>query len=134
MPYLLPNTALISLTRATRFSVSSGLPPRSRLAGYSQSMSTPWNPHLSMKSVAEDMKAALVSGLEHISDQVVKVGPGSLKSNPPNAIQVCRVLDLRAANSEYRARSSGSVGVILKYMGSMEANAKFRWVRPRVLI
>jgi len=56
----------------------------------------------------------------------VWVGPGSLKSKPPIAIQVCIVADLSAVNCGYRATSLGSVGVMLYDVGSIEAKAKFR--------
>jgi hypothetical protein len=134
MPYFVPKASRISLIRDTRFWVSSGLPPREGLAGYSQSSSAPWKPHLSINSVSEEMNAALFAEVEHMSDHVVKVGPGSLKSNPPITIQVCNIEDLSAVNSEYRARSPGSVGVMLKLVGSIEAKAKFRWVSPSILI
>lgn len=66
IPNALPKEARISLTRRTRFAVSSGLPPRSFATGYSQSMSTPWNPYVVMKVFRELIKAARLLALDAI--------------------------------------------------------------------
>ena len=42
-----------------------------------------------MNEIREAMKAARFAEVEHISDQVVWVGPLLLKSKPPIPIQVC---------------------------------------------
>ena len=52
-----------------------------------------------MNVLNEAMKAARFAEVEHMSLQVVLVGPLSLKSNPPMAIQVCIVAVLSAVNS-----------------------------------
>ena len=104
------------------------------MVGYSQSRSTPWNPQVSMNSTREVIKAARVCFVEHMSDQVLNVGPWSLNSKPPIEIQVCNSDVFSAVNWEYRITSEGSVGVMLKNTGSIAAKAKLRCVRPSVMI
>lgn len=82
----------------------------------------------------EVMNAARFVAVEHMSDQVVKVGPGSLKSKPPMAIHVSSCGVFNAVNWEYRTVSERSVGIMLKETGSMAANAKLRCVRSSVMI
>jgi hypothetical protein len=87
-PYFVPNAAFISFRSKTKFSVSSGLPPRAALLGYSQSMSTPWKAQVSMKLIMEVMKASRLVDVEQVSEKVANVGPGLLKLKPPTAIHV----------------------------------------------
>ena len=79
-----------------------------------------------MNSTADLINVAQFAGVDTISENVVCVGPGSLKTNPPSAIHVCSVVDFRAVNSEYSNVSSGSLGTTRKETGSIAANAKFR--------
>lgn len=52
-----------------------------------------------MKSSRDEINAARLVALEHISDQVVIVGlPGSVNPPPPMPIQVCMTSDLRSVN------------------------------------
>ena len=80
------------------------------------------------------MKAARFAGVATISEKVVCVIPGSLKSNPPIAIHVWRVLDFKAVNSEYKITSSWLCGTTANEAGSIDANAKLRCVNPLVFI
>ena len=87
-----------------------------------------------MNAIKDPIKAALLADVEHMSLQVVLVGPTSLKSKPPTAIQVCITAVLRAENSAYREVSARSLGVTINEAGSMFAKAKYRCVIPVVLI
>ena len=58
MPYSPPKDSFISLTSSTKLAVSAGLPPLSGVAGYSQSISTPWKPYFDMNDLRSLMKAA----------------------------------------------------------------------------
>jgi len=63
-----------------------------------------------MNSRIEMMNKARLADVDTISENVVCVGPGSLKTNPPSAIHVWSVFDFRAVNSGYSIVSSGSFG------------------------
>lgn len=53
------------------------------------------------------MKRRLLVGFMARSLNVVLVGPGSFKVQPPTAIQICIELDLMATSASYMATSSG---------------------------
>ncbi len=71
------------------------------------------------------MKIARLVEVEVMSDQVVCVGPGLLKSNPPTATQVCIVVVLRSVKEGIILTSLGSAGITLKScaVALMETNA-----------
>ncbi len=60
-----------------------------------------------MNWIVDAINLALLEGVEHRSDHVVWVGPGSLKVKPPTATQVSSVLDFKEVNSGYSVRSYG---------------------------
>lgn len=111
IPNLFPKADRISFTSVTIFEKSASLPPRYESVGVSQSKSTPWNPYLFIKSIRDAIKVALFSGVDAISENVVNVGPGSVRAEPPTAIQVCILVDLSAVKSVYNEISAGSTGV-----------------------
>ena len=76
-----------------------------------------------MNAAMELINLARFEGLEHISLQVVLVGPALLKSKPPTAIQVSIAALLRAVNSSYWETLAGLAGAISNEVGSMFANA-----------
>lgn len=101
---------------------------------YSQSISTPWKPYFVKKDFSDVMNLARRAGVRARLLKVVLVGPGSLKSQPPIAIHVCSVEDFSPVNSLYRSGSAELAGNTSNVLGSIVANAKFRCVRPLVLI
>lgn len=79
-----------------------------------------------MKLLREAMNAARLPAVDEMSLQVVCVGPGSLKSQPPMAIQVCSLALLSAVNCLYMGMSAASPGTTSKVDGLMLANARFK--------
>lgn len=114
--------------------MSSERPPRLAEAGHSQSISRPWKPYFSRNLREESMKALRLVAREANSDQVVRVGPSSLNSQPPTPSQTLRPCCLSSTNSRYMSSSPGFCKLILNEVGSMDAKAKLSWVRPSSLI
>lgn len=72
------------------------------------------------------MNDARLLALLLMSLNAVRVGPGSVKLQPPTEIQVCRpaFFDLRAVNRLYSAPVFPSIGAIANEEGSKNAKAK----------
>lgn len=93
IPFFPFNLSFNSFSNDTRFFVSAWFPPRSVAAGYSQSISIPSNPYLSINSAAESINAFLLDDELAISENGFPPTP-----HPPTAMYTFRsfFLDLRA--------------------------------------
>lgn len=83
-----------------------------------------------MKLMRELVNFLVFASLRAISPNVVAVGPGSLKVQPPNATNTDKPGSafLRLVRRLTRSSSLGPVSMTSKLMGSMVAKAKFRCV------
>lgn len=118
------------------FPVNINTTMRSKYSTWDQEESSdrthPSKPYVDMKLLRLLMKVARLPALLLMSLNAVRVGPGSVKLQPPTEIQVCKpfFLDFKAVKRLYSAPVLPSIGAMAKEDGSKKAKAKLIWVKP----
>ena len=85
-----------------------------------------------MKCIALSMNTLRFAALLAMFEKASRVGPGSVKLQPPILIHVCRpgLLPFKPVNLEYKDPLWLSMGAMTKVDGSKNAKAKLMCVNP----